>query len=133
MKIYESDVIKKRFGKLNIDVIYSKQEDSLFYIFPLIENIVREICLLTPSYCIKDFYSDSDKTLTSIMENYELPKDIKELLNKYFKDANSDKITFRNKFFNPSEEFKDDINYDELINLVEKMLVEYEKKYKSKI
>lgn len=123
MEIYNNDIVLKKIGKLNKDVIYSKCEDSLFYIFPLIEKIVREIYLLFPTHHIKNFYFNADETITKLIQdnNDILSNDIIDVIKKYYEGDDA----LRNLLFNPSKDLNGDVDYDELIELIENLLNVY--------
>ncbi len=112
-----SKSLKDIIGDLDIEEILKEDIESLFYIFPLIERIVLEICKFYPEIDIEEHKQGFMRTLNSILTlnlDMVLPQDILLNLNKYFaRDG------LRNKLFHANGENVIEIDTKEINEIVE--------------
>lgn len=77
-------------GKIDLNVLESRTEESLYYLFPLIERLVVEILKYKLDSNIEFYGQGTYRTLNSILESEEnkkyFDKDLINLIKKYYNE-----------------------------------------------
>ena len=77
-------------GKVDLIVLEDRTEESLYYLFPLIERLVVEILKYKPDSNIEFYEQGTYRTLNSILEVEEnkkyFDKDLVILIKKYYEE-----------------------------------------------
>lgn len=121
------DKIIKAFGKLDINVIISKNLGSLYYILPLIEAVVNRICFFYPDSYRFNYSKDSVVTVRQFIKNNKnlFSSFQSELLKKYFLENSCIRIVlfyYGKKVDDGSIKFD---GYDELLDLLTSLFDTY--------
>lgn len=123
IKYFENDETKSVIGQIDIDLLYEKKVECLYYIFPLIERMILEIFKLVPESDVEYIEQGIMKTPISIIENNDsysvLPSYIIDIIKKYYKEDGP-----RNKLFHMGkEEISLNVSFDELLYLIVNLLI----------
>lgn len=122
IKGIENDETINIIGKIDLEAISIKNNDYLFYVFPLIERLILEIYLLHPESDVEDYEQGIMKTAISLMNSNAdldlIPEELVKIIRPYFEDDG-----IRNVIFHPIKEsisFK--VNYGELQYIIMHLL-----------
>lgn len=115
IKATEDENTINSIGKIDIDFIRLEDEESLYYIFPLIERIVLEIYKMIPNANVEQYEQGTMKTIISIIESNKginiLPDNLVDIIRKYFEGYDC----LRNKLFHPDgTEINEIVSFEEL-------------------
>lgn len=135
IKSIENDTTIKLLGKIDTDIAFKRNFDSLLYLFPLIEKIIIEIYKENPLSNIEQYDQGTLRTVCEIIKNDSndvLNRVTKKTILKYY-----DNDGLRNKLFHThklNEKISIHISteeYEEIENLLTVVLSELKAIYDS--
>ena len=111
----------KVIGQIDIKLLNSGNEKSLYYSFPLIERMILEIYKLIPESDVEQYQQGIMKTMISIIKSNDkiLPEKSLEMIKYYYGGENC----LRNKLFHPkTKSITIKINFNEINYLIMQLL-----------